>query len=740
MGTTFTDTDAIVFTDTDAIVFSDSSSGTAVIAYSFSAFGTGDLKTGSPTVTIVSGVATLSVEQTGNIGVGDRITYDTDSFCFIKTVNSSTSFDVVTATCGTPADITDSTVVSIAHEYASLAAASAGASDVNHLNTDNLVTGDYILTFPQYYDHDDQTAESTSCTIDGYTTGASNYIKVYTPEGGSESINSQRHAGEWDDNKAFFQCLTSQSSDFIRSDDDYVYFEGLQVHNNSTHANWMSGLVLGTCEYNEARRCIIKGRGDQAGKIGIWLGGSLTAYNHKVYRNIIYDFLDSGGNSRGVGGSGDSTTNELYNNTIFNCYYGIYLSSGRECSLYNNFVGSCTTCIEGAVGFTDHGKNITSDATSPDGASYQSKTSYSDYFTDYANDDFSLKPTDTVLRNAGNDLGSPYDVDIIGNTVTGTWDIGAFEIPPVNIYIDGISSDTSVISAVIQAVRQLLNTEISSTSQITEVALTAARHVGITSVEGQSEVTTLTFSVVRHVGLDHPEISSEITDVAVLAIRAILGQDVSSDTSVSSTVLNIIRKLSSADISTSSEITNATLSVLRQIQLQNVSSASEITDAVLQYTGALEIDDIEVETQVTSIVLGIIRALNINSTSSNTSISNAVLQAIRHIDFTNVESSSEITNVVATTAQILGITDISVLSQVEAVVLDVVRLLAGIDISIETEVTSPTMSLIRQIFGADLSVETNVGNVVLSTVSGLVTGKLFISISLKKPGFDMSLK
>lgn len=46
------------------------------VFYSISPFGTGDIKTGSPTLTISYGVATLSVAQTENIGVGCCIDYD----------------------------------------------------------------------------------------------------------------------------------------------------------------------------------------------------------------------------------------------------------------------------------------------------------------------------------------------------------------------------------------------------------------------------------------------------------------------------------------------------------------------------------------------------------------------------------------------------------------------------------------------------------------------------------------
>ena len=46
------------------------------VFYSLSPYGTGDIKTGSPNISITDGVATLTVEQTGNIGVGVCIEYN----------------------------------------------------------------------------------------------------------------------------------------------------------------------------------------------------------------------------------------------------------------------------------------------------------------------------------------------------------------------------------------------------------------------------------------------------------------------------------------------------------------------------------------------------------------------------------------------------------------------------------------------------------------------------------------
>ena len=53
-----------------------------------------DLKTGTPTVTVAGGVATLTVAQTGNVGVGDRIDYGAGTPVYIRSVLSQTRFVV----------------------------------------------------------------------------------------------------------------------------------------------------------------------------------------------------------------------------------------------------------------------------------------------------------------------------------------------------------------------------------------------------------------------------------------------------------------------------------------------------------------------------------------------------------------------------------------------------------------------------------------------------------------------
>ena len=137
-----------------------------------------DHQTSTSTVSISNGLATFSVAQTSNVmGVGDRLTYDTDKIVYISEKVDTSNWYVVTATGTTPADITNSTVVSIIHEYTSLSNAEAGATDSSHLNTTDLKTNNLQLNIPCYYDNG---ADTNSVTINGYTTAQPNYIKIYT--------------------------------------------------------------------------------------------------------------------------------------------------------------------------------------------------------------------------------------------------------------------------------------------------------------------------------------------------------------------------------------------------------------------------------------------------------------------------------------------------------------------------------------------------------------------------------
>jgi hypothetical protein len=83
----------------------------------------------------------------------------------------------------------------------------------------------------------------------------------------------------------------------------------------------------------------------------------------------------------------------------------------------NNFVYSVSgsgTTLDSRISTSATNKNSSSGATN--------------IFVDYANNNFHLKATDSVLRDQGvNTVSSYFTTDKDGNTRSGTWDIGAYE-------------------------------------------------------------------------------------------------------------------------------------------------------------------------------------------------------------------------------------------------------------------------------------------------------------------------
>lgn len=377
---------------------------------------TSDLKTGSPTVTITSGAAVFSEAQTGNIGVGDRVTYNTSSIAYIsaKTNADQMHWTLVTATGGVPADITASTVVSIKHEYTSLNSAAAGIKDVNHLNTGDLVTGNYILNFPCYYD----SGEDTSASLSGFTTSSTNYLRIYTPYNTLTEANiSQRHNGGWNTQK----FIVAKSNGYIFTNTPYyTVFDGLQMKT----------------QY----------------KYGI--GGGFANTFH--FNNIFYNDSDNKDNSlfyENSGGKADYFINNIfinggvyyggsplvyfYNNTIFNGMLNEFCGGGSFV-LKNNLVQG-TTDGYAACYATGSDNNISSGDADAPGANSKNSTNVS--FADAANKDFHLSPFDTAAKNAGADLSADsnfaFNTDTDGQTRSGSWDIGADEAATAVYYSVG---------------------------------------------------------------------------------------------------------------------------------------------------------------------------------------------------------------------------------------------------------------------------------------------------------------
>src|SRR3989304_6447107 len=95
-------------------------------------------------------------------------------------------------------------------------------------NTTDLVTGNYVLNIACYYDSG---ADTTAATIgSGYTTGANNYIKIYTPTNTSTECNqSQRHAGKWNDSRYRMAVPTYTTSITIGTETLCARIDGIQI-------------------------------------------------------------------------------------------------------------------------------------------------------------------------------------------------------------------------------------------------------------------------------------------------------------------------------------------------------------------------------------------------------------------------------------------------------------------------------------------------------------------------------
>lgn len=373
-------------------------------------------------ISISSGVATFSVAQTGDIGVGCYVTSDNVAG-YISEMTDNTHAKIITATGATHANVSSEALGAIYHPYASLAEAEAGSGDASHLSTFDLTAdgADVNLFWPYY----GASADTTTVTINSYITDGTHKITVYTPQGGTESINNWRHAGVWDDDKASYE----RAGDGINSSVQNFTIDGLQLkltNQYSTKYLLRVGAVNSGATFT-VRNCIIVGDvSGTGGHVGIYLPDSDCTYY--AHNNIIYGF-NTGSAGSGVECSGSGGTYYIYNNIIFDCYQGIYGITAnayiKNCAVFGNtddFNGTLT--IDHCASDDGDGTNavdISPNATEAD--------DWAAAFTDYTNGDFSLK-SGSPLIDAGTDLSAVMDsVDIIGTSRPqgDYWDIGAFE-------------------------------------------------------------------------------------------------------------------------------------------------------------------------------------------------------------------------------------------------------------------------------------------------------------------------
>ena len=524
----------------------------AQVYYSVGQDNTTNLMTGTPTVTISAGVATFSSAQTGNIGVGDRVTYNTSDVAYISGKTSSTVWTLVTALGATPGDITSSTVVSIKREFNSLSSAYTGSYDANHLNTRDLVTGTYVLNLPCYYDSG---ADSSVVTFTGWTTSATYYIKLYTPQGGNESNNTQRHKGTW--NTSAFRLETTTGGAYILyiTGVSYMIIDGLQLlaTTSAANGNGIRTQIVTSGDItisNNIVRTILSGNASSYEGIAC-----VSGHTHNIYNNLIYGMKSpTYHNSTGIIAVNAVVTQVVnaYNNTIYDCDYGmrIYQASGSFVFLAkNNLVNNCGTCYLAANGGAfdaSSSNNISSDTTAP-GTSYKWSVT-----ADYVNigTNFHLKSIDTVAIGAGIDLSSVFTTDFENETRV-TWDVGADEFIGISPALSSgiaLSIDPVIVLSSLVISPPLLSCISSTTSPSIILGSLLITPTLDTTISKSASPVVILGSVV---------ITSSLSNCICLSIDPVI---VLSSLSISPTIINCISSTTSPSIILGSLLIAPTLS------------------------------------------------------------------------------------------------------------------------------------------------------------------------------------
>gem|GEM_PF-1249474 len=396
-------------------------------------------------VTIASGVATFDTIQTGNIGVGDRVTYNTSSVAYISGRTAPTVWTLQTATGGVPADITNSTVVSIGHEFSSLSSAvNGGAYNASHLNSTNLVALNVTLNIPCYYDNGPDT---TSVLLSTATTSAANFIRIYTATSTTEVNQSQRHDGKWTDTAYRLVVTNAQGIDALNRV-NFFRIDGLQIRIIASSASSVQGIrITGKLATDvtdlQISNNLIQGvlSGSVNSSVGIYAYANAGNNIAHIWNNIVYGFIN--GSNTGVGGIRNvGLTMYVYNNTMFNNYSGFISQNPSTTTLKNNIVQGLTASY-GYVGYGTFTASSTHNIPSYfDAAISNPISSVTVAFADIANNDFHLVSGDSAAKDQGVNLSSdpenPFSADIAGLTrpYGSAWDIGAVEAYP--------SSDSTV--------------------------------------------------------------------------------------------------------------------------------------------------------------------------------------------------------------------------------------------------------------------------------------------------------
>lgn len=273
----------------------------------------------------------------------------------------------------------------------------------------DLVSGDIIedVECASNQDAGGGSADVTSCTIDGWTTGANNYVNIRA---------KSSHGGKWNNDIYRLEVTVGASPTLVLSTTElFVRFSGIQakwtnssVYNRPCFMNSAAG-ETGDVRYD---KCIAWGVNTGAGYGSGFRLGMLLTYGVTVTNCLGYGFIN-GSNGTGftiVGVTTNGLKCRLSNCTAYDC--GVGYSAGSAFGYGTAIVTNCgaASC---ASGFSVDISQTTCSSSAPT-------------FADADNDDFHLAAGDTTWRGGGTDLSAYFTDDIDGETRS-AWDIGCDE-------------------------------------------------------------------------------------------------------------------------------------------------------------------------------------------------------------------------------------------------------------------------------------------------------------------------
>ena len=263
------------------------------------------------------------------------------------------------------------------------------------------------------------TADTTAVTINGWTTSADAYIKIWT-----DTAESYRHNGTYQTGNVYRLIVSGSTA--INIVENHVRIIGLIVESDTTSAIGDAGSA------NEAglrfiSHNIIKITGGYKYAVKIYDSGNTFV----IYNNLLISESDVGTSVIGI--NAWSNTIYIYSNTIVGGNNGVVRDAATVIAK-NNLIYGSTNAASGtfAAGSGYNATNLASMGYTVTGGATADRVSQA--FTFAGVDDYHLASNDTGALGYGlnlyNDSVFPFQTDIDGQDRGGAaaaWDIGADE-------------------------------------------------------------------------------------------------------------------------------------------------------------------------------------------------------------------------------------------------------------------------------------------------------------------------